>query len=167
LLLNNEKVKNVIDTITSKAVLILGRFTEERKKVLDAIREELRQRGYLPILFDFEPSASRDLTETVTLLARMARFIIVDLTDPKAVPEELNSIVPHLPSVPVQPIILSSRRVYKTYEHWLDYSWVLKIQKYDVAEDLIEGVADKVIAPAEKAIKKHRARRRSAKSIIE
>jgi len=29
--------------------LILGRFTEERKRVLDALREELRSRDYLPI----------------------------------------------------------------------------------------------------------------------
>ena len=36
LLLNNEKIRHVIDTITSKVVLILGRFTEERKAVLDA-----------------------------------------------------------------------------------------------------------------------------------
>ena len=33
-----------IDTITSKVVLILGRFTEERKKVLDALGDELRKR---------------------------------------------------------------------------------------------------------------------------
>ena len=50
LLLHNEKIRDVIDTITSKAVLILGRFTPERKKVLDAIREELRNRELLPIL---------------------------------------------------------------------------------------------------------------------
>jgi hypothetical protein len=31
LMLNNQKVRDVIDTITSKAVLILGRFTNERK----------------------------------------------------------------------------------------------------------------------------------------
>lgn len=37
LLLNNEKIRDVIDTITSKVVLILGRFTPERKVVLDAI----------------------------------------------------------------------------------------------------------------------------------
>ena len=43
LLLHNEKIREVIDTITSKAVLILGRFTPERKAVLDAMREELRQ----------------------------------------------------------------------------------------------------------------------------
>jgi hypothetical protein len=36
LMLHNEKIRDVIDTITSKAVLILGRFTGERKAVLDA-----------------------------------------------------------------------------------------------------------------------------------
>src|SRR6516164_5836377 len=45
LMLNNQKVRDVIDTITSKAVLILGRFTDERKAVLDALREELRKRN--------------------------------------------------------------------------------------------------------------------------
>ena len=34
LLLNNQKIRKVIDTITSKAVLILGRFSEDRKIVL-------------------------------------------------------------------------------------------------------------------------------------
>jgi hypothetical protein len=37
LMLNNQKVRDVIDTITSKVVLILGRFTDERKAVLDAL----------------------------------------------------------------------------------------------------------------------------------
>jgi hypothetical protein len=36
--------------------------------VLDALREELRKRNYLPILFDFSVPAARDITETVTLL---------------------------------------------------------------------------------------------------
>jgi hypothetical protein len=37
LMLNNQKVRDVIDTITSKAVLILGRFTHNRKAVLDCV----------------------------------------------------------------------------------------------------------------------------------
>src|SRR6516162_11484518 len=57
LMLNNQKIRDVIDTITSKAVLILGRFTDERKAVLDALRDELRKRNYLPILFDFDKPA--------------------------------------------------------------------------------------------------------------
>lgn len=48
LLLNNNKLRGAIDTITSKTVLILGRFTPERKRVLDALRDALRERGYLP-----------------------------------------------------------------------------------------------------------------------
>jgi hypothetical protein len=54
-------------------VLIVGRFTAERKAVLDALREELRKRKYLPILFDFEKARSRNTDETITLIARMAR----------------------------------------------------------------------------------------------
>jgi hypothetical protein len=59
LLLHNPKIRDVIDTITSKAVLILGRFTPERKAVLDALRDELRkpERNYIPIVFDFEKPA--------------------------------------------------------------------------------------------------------------
>jgi hypothetical protein len=66
LLLNNQKIRDVIDTITSKLVLILGRFTPERKIVLDAIRDELRKRSYLPVLFDFEKPSNRDVTKTVS-----------------------------------------------------------------------------------------------------
>src|SRR5262245_22398472 len=74
LLLNNQKIRQVIDTITSKVVVILGRFTGERKRVLDAIREELRKHDYIPVLFDFEKRASKDITGTVETRARMARF---------------------------------------------------------------------------------------------
>ena len=63
LLLNNAKIRNVIDSITSKAVLILGRFTPDRKAILDALRAALRAKAYLAILFDFDKPSSRDLTE--------------------------------------------------------------------------------------------------------
>ncbi len=104
LLLNNAEIRDVIDTITSKAVLILGRFTPERKAVLDALREALRTHGYVPILFDFDKPTSRDLTETVSTLAHLARFIIVDLTDPSSAPHEVATVIPQT-VVPVQPIL--------------------------------------------------------------
>jgi hypothetical protein len=43
LLLHNEKLQRVIETITSKVALILGRFSPQRKEVLDALRDELRK----------------------------------------------------------------------------------------------------------------------------
>jgi uncharacterized protein YjbI with pentapeptide repeats len=104
LLLKNEKIRDVIDTITSKVVLILGRFTPERKVVLDAIREELRSRHYLPVLFDFAKPKNQTTVETISTLAHMARFVIADLTDAKSVLQELQAVVPLSPSVVVQPL---------------------------------------------------------------
>ena len=149
LLLHNQKIRNVIDTITSKVVLILGRFTDERKAVLDALRDELRKRDYLPILFDFDKPAGRDITETISLLARMARFVVADITDAKSVPQELGIIVPDLPSVPVQPLLLARSDEYSMFEHFRRYPWVLNPYRYESQEQLIGNLADRVICPAE------------------
>jgi uncharacterized protein YjbI with pentapeptide repeats len=147
LLLHNDKIRRVIDTVTSKVVLILGRFTPERKAVLDAIRKELRNRHYVPILFDFDVPAGRDITETVSLLARMARFIIADLTEPSSIPKELEAIVPHL-AAPVQPL-LEGERPYSMFKDYWKYEWVLPVHRYDGLNSLLATLADKVIAPAE------------------
>jgi hypothetical protein len=159
LLLHNEKIRDVIDTITSKVVLILGRFTEERKAVLDALRDELRKRDYLPILFDFAAPASRDVTETVSLLARMARFIIADLTDPSSIPKELEAIVPDL-AVPVQPLLESSSRSYLMSKDYWKYDWVLPVYRYKGPDQLLAALTKKVIAPAERKVKALEKRRR-------
>jgi uncharacterized protein YjbI with pentapeptide repeats len=148
LLLNNERIRHVIDTITSKVVLILGRFTPERKAVLDAIRDELRKRDYLPILFDFQKPDSKSLTGTVSTLANMARFIIADLTDPSSIPYELGTIVPHT-KVPVQAIILDGRSEFAMFNDLLDYHWVLPPYRYQSEEVLLANLKERVIAPAE------------------
>jgi hypothetical protein len=152
LLLHNQKIRSAIDTITSKAVLILGRFTADRKAVLDALREELRKRDYLPILFDFEVPATRDITETVSLLARMARFIIADLTDPSSIPKELEAIVPSL-AVPVQPLLEGASRPYAMFKDYWKYDWVLPVYRYEGLEELLAVLAERVIAPAEAKVK--------------
>jgi hypothetical protein len=149
LLLHNEKIRAVVDTITTKAVLILGRFTPERKAVLDALRDELRRCNYLPILFDFNKPAGRDITETVSLLARMARFVVADITDAKSIPQELGVIVPDLPSVPVQPLLLEGSGEYGMFEHFRRYPWVLKPYCYQSQEQLIANLGERVIRPAE------------------
>jgi hypothetical protein len=133
LLLNNERIRHVIDTITSKVVLILGRFTPERKVVLDALREELRKRDYLPILFDFEKPASKSLTGTVQTLAHMARFVIADLTEPSSVPHELATVVPRT-IVPVQAVLLEEQRAYSMFVDLRTYHWVLEPYLYAVQD---------------------------------
>jgi uncharacterized protein YjbI with pentapeptide repeats len=149
LLLNNQKIRQVIDTITSKVVLILGRFTPERKVVLDAIRERLRSRDYLPVLFDFDKPTSRDITETVSTLAHMARFVVADITDAKSIPQELMAIVPTLPSVPVQPLLAASQQEYGMFEHFRRYPWVLEPYLYEDQDHLLASLDSHVIRPAE------------------
>jgi hypothetical protein len=152
LLLNNAKIRSVIDTITSKAVLILGRFTPERKAVLDALREALRVRGYLPVLFDFGKPANRDITETVSTLAHLARFVVADITDAKSIPQELERVVPGLPSVPVQPLLRSTTDEYGMFEHYKRYPWVLEPFLYADVADMIASIEDKIIGPCERRL---------------
>ena len=153
LLLNNKRVRQVIDTISSKLVLILGRFRLERIAVLEAIRDNLRTLNYLPILFDFEKPANRDITETVSTLAHMARFIIADITDARSIPQELMAIVPNLPSVAVQPLLLESQQEYGMFEHFKRYPWVLDTVIYQDQETLLRSLESIIIFPAEQKAK--------------
>lgn len=148
LVLHNQKLRDVIDTLTSKVVLILGRFTPERKAVLDAICEALRQRNYVPVLFDFDKPSERNARETVTLLARMARFIIADLTEPSSLPLELEAIVPGV-AVPVQPLIAQDARPFSMFDSLRVFPWVLPIYHYASIDALLVALQEQVIAPAE------------------
>ena len=130
-------------------VLILGRFTAERKAVLDALRDELRKRDYLPILFDFDKPASRTTDETITLLARMARFVIADISDAKSVLQELRAIVPELPSVPVQPIIIATQEQPGMFDFYRGRSSFLQVHRYNTPAQLLADLSDRVIRPAE------------------
>ena len=146
----NSKLRNVVDTITTRMVLILGRFTDERKHVLDAIKQELRHRGYLPMLFDFEPSTERDLTETIQIMAGMSKFIIADITEAKSIPQELSHIIPNFPSIPVKPILLSSDAQYGMFPHWSNFPSVLPAMPYLDEQDLISRLDNEVIQEVQK-----------------
>lgn len=148
LLLHNAKIRDVIDTITTKAVLILGRFTDERKAVLDAIRENLRQRGYVPILFDFEKSQERDFTETIKVLAGMSLFVIADITNPKSSPLELQATVPDY-MIPFAPIIQSGESPFSMFVNLQKkYGWVLDVREYNDKEHLLTNFENGIIKPA-------------------
>ena len=145
LLLTNKEIRNVIHTVTSKAVLILGRFYEARKSVIDALKEELKKNDLAPIIFDFEPSENRDLTETVQLLASMSKFVIADVTDAKSIPQELSVIIPSFPSVPILPILLKNEQVYAMYEHWEKFDSVLPIFYYENKSHLLSNLKVQIL----------------------
>ncbi len=153
LLLNNQGIRGVIDTITTKVVLVLGRFTGERKAILDALTSELRKLNYSPAVLDFEKPGSRDSTETVFILASLSRFIIVDLTEPSSIPQELQAIVPNR-AIPVQPLLFKGKREYAMFVDFIKtYHWVLPVHYYLDQASLLMTLKEKVIEPAEQKAK--------------
>jgi hypothetical protein len=79
----------------------------------------------------------------------MARFVIADITDAKSIPAELQSIVPRLPSVPVQPLILDSDYEYALFEHIQKFPWVLETFRYGNQDELLASIEGRVIGSAE------------------
>ena len=155
LLYDNKKIRNVINSITSKGILILGRFSPpERKAVLDGLRDKLRGFNLLPIVFDFDRPTDKDYTETVQTLAGMSLFVIVDVTNPKSTPLEMEATVKQF-KIPYLPIIDTSADKHPfsmMADLQKNYHWVLETLEYDTKERLLDNLKVLVI---DRAIAKH------------
>lgn len=128
--------------------MILGRFTPERKEVLDALRQKLRELNFVPMMFDFEGAKTKDFTETVKILAGMSRFIIADITNPNSIPLELQSTVPDY-MVPFVPIIQDGEQGFSMFKNLQNkYDWVIDVLEYADSEQLIAVVEQAIVRPA-------------------
>lgn len=149
LILNNKKIREVLNTLTSKTVLILGRFAiPERKAILDALREKLREYDLLPIVFDFDRPTDKDFTETIKTLAGISYFVIADVTNPKSSPLELQATVPDY-QIPFVPIIQEGESPFAMMvDLQKKYPWVLPTRSYDSIETLMSALKPGIIDPA-------------------
>lgn len=149
LILNNPDLRDVMDTITGKAVLILGRFTKERLEVLNAIADELRKNNLLPIIFNFDKPTQRDFSETIMTLAGMCKFVIVDITNPKSSPLELQLTVPNY-MIPFIPIIEEGEKPFSMFQDLQNkFDWVAPVREYKNKMILISGMKKQIIKPAD------------------
>jgi hypothetical protein len=149
LLLNNKEIRDVLNTLTSKTVLILGRFSDpQRKEVLDALRNKMREYNLLPIVFDFDRPTDKDFTETIKTLAGISYFVIADVTNPKSSPLELQATVPDY-QIPFVPIIQEGESPFAMMvDLQKKYDWVLDTISYDSLDTLIEILKPLIIDPA-------------------
>jgi hypothetical protein len=149
LLLNNAEIRDVVDTVGRKGVLLLGRFTEGRIAVLERLQEELRKRDFLPMVFNFDKPEVKDFTETVRLLAGLSHFVIVDITNPRSAPLELQAIVPEY-MIPFVPIIEKDEEPFAMFRDlWIKHrEWVLDPIRYPSVDRLIEVLDTKIVGPA-------------------
>jgi len=150
LLLQNPKIRDVIDTVGKKGVLLLGRFTEGRIEVLERLQKKLRELGFVPMVFNFDKPETKDFTETVRLLVSLSKFVIVDITNPRSAPLELQATVPDY-MVPFAPILQNGEEPFAMFGDLKNkYDWVLKdVIVYPSVDRLIEVLEHEIIAPAE------------------
>jgi len=107
----------IMSELTRRRVLILGRFSARRLKVLEAIKHQLasHKNRYIPELFTFKRPDSRDLVESIIGFASLSRFVVADLSEPRSIQQELQAIVPNFQSVPIVPIINEGGREFATF----------------------------------------------------
>jgi uncharacterized protein YjbI with pentapeptide repeats len=156
LMYDNKKIRNVVNSITSKGVLILGRFSPpDRKEVLDGLRDKLREFNLLPIVFDFDRPTNKDYTETVQTLAGMSMFVIVDVTNPKSTPLEMEATVKQfkIPFIPIIDVSVDQHPFSMIVDLQKNFHWVLKTVGYSSKEQLLEHID---LAILERANEKHK-----------
>ena len=149
----------IMSDLIKRRVLILGRFTDRRLKVLKAIQEQLaaHPNGYIPELFTFRRPEARDLVESIIAMAALSRFIIADLSEPRSVQSELEAIVPHFQSVPVVPLLNRSGREYATFASIRRRPNVVQpTVRYQSIDDLKVKVNRTVIPQAEERLEQVR-----------
>lgn len=155
LLLNHKKLRNVLNAVTERGVLLLGRFGGGGLEVLQAVAARLREERYLPIIFDFERPDDRNYTETVKTLAGLSRFIIADLSGP-SVPKELEATVPDY-KIPFAFICQADAKPFSMSIDLFGYPWVLRpALLFTTVEDLLAKLQIRVIEPAEEMAEKTR-----------
>jgi hypothetical protein len=149
LMLHNQKIRDVIDTIGKKGVLLLGRFTEGRIQILESLRKKLRSLGFVPMVFNFDKPQTKNFTETVRLLANLSHFVIVDITNPRSTPLELKAAVPDY-MVPFAPILQEGEKPFAMFEDLQNqYDWVLDVIIYPSVDRLIQVLKKEIVRPAE------------------
>lgn len=152
---NNKKIRNFMNAFAEKNVLILGRFARpERKAVLDGLREHLRAFDLVPIVFDFESPQDKDFTETVQTLAGMSMFVIVDVTNPKSTPLEMEATVKQfkIPYVPILDTSADERAFAMMVDLQKSFHWVLPTFGYRSKEELFRHLK---VAVIDRALQKH------------
>jgi uncharacterized protein YjbI with pentapeptide repeats len=119
---DHKKMRDTLNILNDKGVLLLGRFKDGGLERLYSIREWLQSRGYMAMIFDFARPDNLSLTETVVTMAGLSKFIIVDLSG-ASVPAELQAVVSQVK----KPVLVFGAR-YALFSDLADQTWVRTIE---------------------------------------
>ncbi len=139
-LTNHKKLRETINVMNSRSVLLLGRFKNGGLERLYTIREWLLDRNYLPMIFDFERPDSMDLVEVITTMGGLSKFIIADLSGPFVDTELLN-----ISSIYLKPIIVfhsdkEDKKVHSRHDNAYLHSFIYSGDEKELLQKLKEKV---------------------------
>jgi hypothetical protein len=159
LILNNLEIRDMINTMTGKAVLILGRFGE-RKVLLECISDELKKRNYVPIKFDFDRPLDRNMRETVQTLASLCKFVIADLSFPQSTPLESLAVFYNL-RLPFVPLIETGQKPFSMFSDFgIEIGYIPPVVFRD-AEHIKAIIDQQILIPAEDKYREIRSRKQN------
>jgi uncharacterized protein YjbI with pentapeptide repeats len=148
LLLQSQGTQHVINSVNSKAVIVLGHFLPTRNSVLRTITSELRAHNYTPIIVEFGPFSPHMMAHNVGLLSRLARFIIVDISESAEFVPDLMNLVTKI-SIPIQLTSEGSRESHSRIKEQFDSDLMLSGAHYKDADELSTLLRQRVIGEAE------------------
>jgi len=124
LLSQNAYTPAVHSSLTQHIILIVGRFTPERKKAFQTILHDVWERNYVPVLVDVLTLEAHTHAALINALIGMSSGVLVDLSD---VP--YTGVMFPRRSIPVQPVLMQGkveREVFPMFFHQM-----LPIYRYD------------------------------------
>jgi len=142
------------DALTSKVVLILGRFSDARMPLLERIHGRLRALGYIPQLIKFPCDGLLDPGSVVNIAAMCSRFVIADVSDAREVIREVVGILSQLRPVVVKPIMEVGQvePISFVWEKRSQRIHLLPPYEYPDADTLIANLSSAIIQPCEDAL---------------
>jgi uncharacterized protein YjbI with pentapeptide repeats len=133
---DHKKMRDALNILNDKGVLLLGRFMGGGLERLYSIREWLNCNGYMAMIFDFGRPDNLSLTETAVTMAGLCKFIFADLSG-ASVPAELQAILSQ-----VKKPLLAFGDPYTLFPDLADHTWVRTIEGDD--SSLVRGLESKL-----------------------
>jgi len=133
---DHKKMRDTLNILNSRGVLLLGRFKSGGLERLNSIREWLQNKGYMAMIFDFARPDNLSLTETVVTMAGLCKFVFADLSG-ASVPAELQAVL-----IQAKKPVLAFGDPYALFPDLADQTWVRAIEGDD--SNLLRGLEAKL-----------------------
>jgi uncharacterized protein YjbI with pentapeptide repeats len=133
---NHKRMREALNILNEKGVLLLGRFKDGGLERLYSMRGWFQEKGYMAMIFDFARPDNLSLTETVVTMAGLSKFVVVDLSG-SSVPAELQAILGQ-----IKKPVLAFGDPYALFPDLADQTSVVAIEGVD--SNLLAALEEKV-----------------------